>query len=67
MLYLSGLKQAVIQAAHTVGQLSCAFGVPGNRAIIAGTPMPAPAPALVGVFGFAVDAKFSFLYILGAP
>lgn len=67
VLYLSGLKQAVIQAAHTGGPLSCAFGVPGNRAIIAGTPMPAPARGQVGVFGFAVDAKFSFLYVLGAP
>jgi hypothetical protein len=70
VLYLSGLKQAVIQASHTRGatpSLSCAFGVPGNRAIIAGTPMPAPPPGQVGVFGFAVDAKFSFLYVLGAP
>jgi hypothetical protein len=70
VLYLSGLKQAVIQASHTIGQtpsLSCAFGVPGNRALIAGTPMPAPAAGQVGVFGFAVDAKFSFLYILGTP
>jgi hypothetical protein len=70
VLYLSGLKQAVIQASHIRGQtpsLSCAFGVPGNRAIIAGTPMPAPAAGQVGVFGFAVDAKFAFLYILGTP
>ena len=70
VLYLSGLKQAVIQASHSLGQtpsLSCAFGVPGNRAIIAGTPMPAPAAGQVGIFGFAVDAKFSFLYVLGAP
>lgn len=70
VLYLSGLKQALIQASHSLGQprsLSCAFGVPGNRAIIAGTPMPAPATGQVGVFGFAVDAKFSFLYVLGAP
>lgn len=70
VLYLSGLKQAVIQASHVVGQtpsLSCAFGVPGNRAIIAGTPTTAAPAGQVGVFGFAVDAKFSFLYILGAP
>jgi hypothetical protein len=69
VLYLSGLKQAVIQASYVRGQtpsLSCAFGVPGNRAIIAGTPMPAPAAGQVGVFGFAVDAKFSFLYVVSS-
>lgn len=70
VLYLSGLKQAVIQASHTAAaspSLTCAFGVPGNRAIIMGTRTPAPAPGQVGVFGFAVDAKFSFLYVLAAP
>lgn len=67
VLYLSGLKQAVIQAAHGIADtpsLTCAFGVPGNRAIIMGTRTPAPAAGQVGVFGFAVDAKFSFLYVL---
>lgn len=69
VLYLSGLKSAVIQAQHTLGQtpsLSCAFGVPGNRAIIMGTRTPAPAAGQVGLYGFAVDAKFSFLYVLSA-
>lgn len=67
VLYLSGLKSAVIQASHSLGgtpSLTCAFGVPGNRAIIMGTRTPAPAAGQVGVFGFAVDARFSFLYIL---
>lgn len=70
VLYLSGLKEAVIQASHTRGAnpaLACAFGVPGNRALIAGSPATAPAAGQVGIFGFAVDAKFSFLYILGTP
>ena len=66
VLYLSGLKSAVIQAQHTPGALSCAFGVPGNRALISGMRTPAPAAGQVGVFGFAVDAKFSFLYVLTA-
>jgi hypothetical protein len=68
VLYLSGLKSAVIQARHSLARtpsLECAFGVPGNRALISGTAAPAPAAGQVGVFGFAVDAKFSFLYILG--
>jgi hypothetical protein len=70
VLYLSGLKEAVIQASHTrtaSPSLACAFGVPGNRALIAGSPATAPAAGQVGIFGFAVDAKFSFLYVLGAP
>ena len=46
--------------------LECAFGVPGNRALIAGTRTPAPAAGQVGVFAFAVDAKFSFVYVLTA-
>jgi hypothetical protein len=69
VLYLSGLKNAVIEASHSLGatpSFQCAFGVPGNRAIIAGTRVPAPSAGQVGVFGFAVDAKFSFLYILGS-
>src|SRR5688500_3777092 len=67
VLYLSGLKSAVIQAQHARGatpSMTCAFGVPGNRALIAGTRTPAPAAGQVGVFGLAVDAKFSFLYVL---
>ena len=67
VLYLEGFKSAVIQASHSLGatpSLTCAFGVPGNRAIIMGTRMPAPQAGQVGVFGFAVDVKFSFLYIL---
>jgi hypothetical protein len=70
VLYLSGLKEAVIQASHArtaTPSLSCAFGVPGNRALIAGSPPTAPAAGQVGIFGFAVDAKFSFLYVLGGP
>jgi hypothetical protein len=67
VLYLEGFKSAVIQASHSLGatpSLTCAFGVPGNRAIIMGTRAPAPVAGQVGVFGFAVDVKFSFLYIL---
>lgn len=67
VLYLSGLKSAVIQAQVAHGatpSLQCAFGVPGNRALIAGTRTPAPVPGQVGLFGFAVDVKFSFLYVL---
>jgi hypothetical protein len=67
VLYLSGLKSAVIQASHSLARtpsLECAFGVPGNRALISATRMPTPAPGQVGVFAFAVDAKFSFMYVL---
>ena len=67
VLYLSGLQDAVIQAQHSLAatpSLQCAFGVPGNRALISGTRTPAPAAGKVGVFGFAVDVKFSFLYVL---
>ncbi len=70
VLYLSGLRSAVLQAFHSVGaspSLQCTFGVPDNRALIAGTRTPAPATGPVGVFGFAVDAKFSFLMIVDAP
>jgi hypothetical protein len=70
VLYLSGLDGAVIQAKHSIAatpSLSCAFGVPGNRALIAGTRTPAPAAGQAGVFAFAVDARFSFLYVLSAP
>ena len=68
VLYLSGLKSAVLQAFHSVAaspSLQCAFGVPGNRALIAGTRMPAPSTGQVGVFAFAVDAKFNFLMVVG--
>lgn len=63
VLYLSGLKGAVIQASSARTALSCAFGVPGNRALITGT--PATVAGQVGVFGAGVDAKFRFLYVLG--
>jgi hypothetical protein len=69
VLYLEGLKQAVVQSFHDTSatpSLSCAFGVPGNRALIAGTRMPAPSPGPVGLFGFAVDAKYSFLMIVSS-
>jgi hypothetical protein len=68
VLYLSGLKQATIQAYHSLAATpssSCAFGVPGNRALISGTRTPPPAAAKAGVVGFAVDVKFSFMFVLG--
>ena len=69
VLYLSGLRGAVIHARHASREtpsLACAFGVPGNRALISGTRTPAPAAGQVGVFGFAVDARFDFLYVVTA-